>query len=764
MARIRLENISKNLRPPHRRSRTSTSMSRTASSSSCSAPPAPARPRRCASSPGSKSRPSATSTSTASTSTTGARPSATWRWCSSNIRSIRASPCARTWPSRCKSRVRKMPPGRDRQAHRLRGAHAAHRAPARPQDRPALGRRDAARLDRPRHRARAAGVPDGRAALGPRRQAARGAALRAQGPADAARRHLHLRHPRPGRGHDHGRPHRRAQPGPHRPGRHARRRSTTTRATRSSRASSARPPSTCSPVSVAGNARGDVAEKTFELPLAGTGGGRGRLHLRHPPRGRQRRTPARRSRPASTTSRTTASKRSSPCASATTSSAPPCPPASTSRVEDAVRFGWNADKVMLFDAEDRPQPPPQGGVSHERRGRPSVHPRGWRHTHAFSLAGEGGRRADEGEPRATRVRTLGRTHMAEHTNNYPKLHNAMWPGVVGKGHRRRRADHPARYAAQADRQRRVRRPEVRRRRPLARRSAHLDRQRPPTRSSAGCRPHRQLRAEGRLVRRADLGRRRRRLGHGRRRTTASASSTQVRKACVIGKQMRDLGIRPTGGVRIDSSTGVEALGQGPRGQHQADRRDLPRGRQDRAGPRRVPRRRGRDLLGRHAFLAREREAARDGRHARRRRLPGRHGALDAVRARRQCREGPPPARRITTGRTRPRSTPPTSKVADALRPWTLDFHVAQNDGTTFGSGDHEKTGRHCQVDDPNGRLDVVKHAGYWLRDDKGNLTKTMRHICWDGCMFPNAVMEKQETWNKILGAMVKVRDAHGWRE
>ena len=23
--------------------------------------------------------------------------------------------------------------------------------------------------------------------------------------------------------------------------------------------------------------------------------------------------------------------------------------------------------------------------------------------------------------------------MAEHTNNYPKLHNATWPGVVGKG-------------------------------------------------------------------------------------------------------------------------------------------------------------------------------------------------------------------------------------------------------------------------------------------------------------------------------------------
>ena len=23
--------------------------------------------------------------------------------------------------------------------------------------------------------------------------------------------------------------------------------------------------------------------------------------------------------------------------------------------------------------------------------------------------------------------------MADHTNNYPKLHNATWPGVVGKG-------------------------------------------------------------------------------------------------------------------------------------------------------------------------------------------------------------------------------------------------------------------------------------------------------------------------------------------
>lgn len=103
------------------------------------------------------------------------------------------------------------------------------------------------------------------------------------------------------------------------------------------------------------------------------------------------------------------------------------------------------------------------------------------------------------------------------------------------------------------------------------------------------------------------------------------------------------------------------------------------------------------------------------------------------------------------------------KLTDALRPWTFDFHVAQNDGSVFGSGSHDKTGRHCQVTDPNGKLDVTHHAGFWLRDGNGQLTKAFQHICWDGCMFPNAVMMKQQTWNDILGAMIKVRDAHGWQ-
>lgn len=102
------------------------------------------------------------------------------------------------------------------------------------------------------------------------------------------------------------------------------------------------------------------------------------------------------------------------------------------------------------------------------------------------------------------------------------------------------------------------------------------------------------------------------------------------------------------------------------------------------------------------------------------------------------------------------------KITNALRPWTIDFHVAQNDGTVHGTGSHDKTGRHCQATDPNGKLDVVNDAGYWLRDEQGKLTKAFKHICWDGCMFDNSVMTQQKTWNDILAMLIKVREAHGW--
>jgi sugar phosphate isomerase/epimerase len=103
------------------------------------------------------------------------------------------------------------------------------------------------------------------------------------------------------------------------------------------------------------------------------------------------------------------------------------------------------------------------------------------------------------------------------------------------------------------------------------------------------------------------------------------------------------------------------------------------------------------------------------------------------------------------------------KLTKALRPWTIDFHVAQNDATVLGSGTHEKTGHHCLATDPNGKLNIARDAGYWMRDDAGKVTKKFKHICWDGCMFPNDVMRKQQTWNDILAAMIQVRENHGWK-
>ena len=99
------------------------------------------------------------------------------------------------------------------------------------------------------------------------------------------------------------------------------------------------------------------------------------------------------------------------------------------------------------------------------------------------------------------------------------------------------------------------------------------------------------------------------------------------------------------------------------------------------------------------------------------------------------------------------------KMTDKLRPWTIDFHDAQNEGQVHGAGAHDKTGKHCPADDPNGKLDIVKCSGYWLKDAAA---RGIKHICWDGCMFPNAMLEDPKTWNTILDTMIKVRNAHGW--
>ena len=56
----------------------------------------------------------------------------------------------------------------------------------------------------------------------------------------------------------------------------------------------------------------------------------------------------------------------------------------------------------------------------------------------------------------------------------------------------------------------------------------------------------------------------------------------------------------------------------------------------------------------------------------------------------------------------------------------------------------------------------MRDAGAWLRDDGEVVTRATPHICWDGCMFPNAVMTDPKTWHDVLSTMIAVRDAHGW--
>ena len=97
-------------------------------------------------------------------------------------------------------------PAADRGADQGGRADPGHGEPAPAQAVGAFGRPAAARRDRPRDRPPPRGVPVRRAAVEPRRRPALDRPLRDRAPAQAARRHHGLRHPRSGRGDDPGRP------------------------------------------------------------------------------------------------------------------------------------------------------------------------------------------------------------------------------------------------------------------------------------------------------------------------------------------------------------------------------------------------------------------------------------------------------------------------------------------------------------------------------------------------------------------------------
>jgi sugar phosphate isomerase/epimerase len=237
--------------------------------------------------------------------------------------------------------------------------------------------------------------------------------------------------------------------------------------------------------------------------------------------------------------------------------------------------------------------------------------------------------------------------------------------------------------------------------------------------------------------------------------------TQVRKACAIGKKLRETGVRKYGVIRIDSAASPSEWAKDPAGNTKKIADTF---------------RQACDIAEQYGErLAAEGEICWGGMHSVKRNVE----LLEAVNRPKTLGFQADMAHTLlfTMGYNAPddRLLPENFDWSDraaldeglrtmtrALRPWTIDFHVAQNDATVKGSGSHDKTGRHCLPHDPNGKLDIVRHAGFWLRDDSGKPTRAVQHICWDGCMFPNATMAQQQTWNDILGVMVAVRNAHGW--
>jgi len=210
--------------------------------------------------------------------------------------------------------------------------------------------------------------------------------------------------------------------------------------------------------------------------------------------------------------------------------------------------------------------------------------------------------------------------------------------------------------------------------------------------------------------------------------------TQVKKGCRIAKKLRELGIRPYGIVRIDSASGPGDWAGDPEGNQQKIAETF---------------RLAADIAADHGErLAAEGEICWGGMHSWKRmvqllELTNRPGVVG-------FQADMAHTLLYTLGYNAPedRLLPEgydwkDGKVLDAalaqltaaLRPWTIDFHVAQNDATVKGSGSHDKTGRHCLATDPNGKLNIAHHAGFWMRDSYGIPTKKFKHICWDGCMF-----------------------------
>jgi sugar phosphate isomerase/epimerase len=346
------------------------------------------------------------------------------------------------------------------------------------------------------------------------------------------------------------------------------------------------------------------------------------------------------------------------------------------------------------------------------------------------------------------------------SNNYPKLHNAAWPGLVGKGEG---AEPPIGLETMLD----------------MTAAADVDGTRFDGFDIFLYHPHFDIDAgDDETKRLADLAQARALVvgtvvapiyegtGGGSPMTDSDARSRfvgQVRKACRAAQLLRQMGVRPNGAVRLDTGIDPVSWAEDPEGNTQRIVETF---------------REACDVAEDHGErLVAEGEICWGAMHSWKKMLqllemvdrPQTLGfQADMAHTLLYLLGYNAPEDRILPEdfdwSDRETFDSAYKTLTDALRPWTTDFHVAQNDATVHGSGSHDKTGRHCLATDPNGKLDITRHAGYWLRDETGQVTNKIKHICWDGCMFPNQTMMKPDTWNDILRAMIQVRDAHGWEE
>lgn len=344
------------------------------------------------------------------------------------------------------------------------------------------------------------------------------------------------------------------------------------------------------------------------------------------------------------------------------------------------------------------------------------------------------------------------------SNNFPKLHNAMWPGLVGKGpDSEPPIDLPTMIAMTA--------------------KAEVNGVKFDGIDLFLALPHTSIDADDDEIKKlADAARKNNLavgsvvapvwppVGGGSAMGSAEERkqfTTMVKKACGIARKLRDLGVRKYGVVRVDSACPVNEWIKDPVKNTKLIAQTF---------------REACDIADDHGErLAAEGEICWGGMHSWK-------AMVDTLEETNRPKTlgfqadmahtllytlgyNAPEARLLPQGydwKDREILNDALKTMTSALRPWTTDFHVAQNDATVKGSGSHDKTGHHCLAADPNGKLDIPHDAGYWLRDERGELTRAFQHICWDGCMFPNETMKKQQTWNDVLASMIKVRDAHGW--